>query len=91
MKGDFTRFTFDPSKQYSGVRKQQGRVDLDADWNEAADIQAYLDAVQSTDVIGKCGTPKKASGFKVSIKPDGSDLRRVTADPSKDSDPSWGP
>ena len=52
MKGDFTRFPFDPSKHYSGVRKQQGRVDLDADWNEAADIEDYLDALQSRDVIG---------------------------------------
>ena len=34
MKGDFSRLTFDPTKHFSGVRMQQGRVQLDADWNE---------------------------------------------------------
>ena len=38
MKGDFTRFSFDPAKHYSGVRMQQGRVQLDADWNEQQSI-----------------------------------------------------
>jgi Family of unknown function (DUF6519)/Right handed beta helix region len=31
---DTSRFTFDPRKDYSGVVMQQGRVQLDADWNE---------------------------------------------------------
>ena len=38
MGGDYTRFTFDPKKHYAGVLKQQGRVDLDADWNELVEI-----------------------------------------------------
>ena len=38
--GDFTRTTFDPTHHYSGVRMQQGRVQLDADWNEQLDIAA---------------------------------------------------
>ncbi len=38
MSGDFSRSTFDPKKHSSGVRMQQGRVQLDADWNEQADI-----------------------------------------------------
>lgn len=37
MKGDFTRRTFKKEKHYSGVLKQQGRVDLDEDWNESVD------------------------------------------------------
>jgi hypothetical protein len=37
VKGDFTRFLFDPLKRYVGVLLQQGRVILDADWNELAD------------------------------------------------------
>ncbi|MGB7539431.1 MAG: DUF6519 domain-containing protein [Anaerolineales bacterium] len=74
MKGDFTRFTFDPAKHYTAVRKQQGRVDLDADWNEAADIHSHLDSTQSRDVIGECGAPKKTAGFKIGVMPDGSDL-----------------
>ena len=34
MKGDFSRDTFDPAKQFTRVLMQQGRVQLDADWNE---------------------------------------------------------
>ena len=41
MKGDFTRLTFAPAKHYSSVRQQQGRVQLDADWNEQVDIQNH--------------------------------------------------
>ena len=51
MKGDFSRFTHRPAKHYVGVRKQQGRVDLDADFNEYVDIQDYLDRTALTDVI----------------------------------------
>jgi len=41
MKGDFSRITFDPTKHYSGVLMQQGRVQLDADWNEEGAIKLY--------------------------------------------------
>jgi len=30
LKSDITRSTFDPTKRYTGVRMQQGRVQLDA-------------------------------------------------------------
>ncbi|HEX6608229.1 MAG TPA: DUF6519 domain-containing protein, partial [Chloroflexia bacterium] len=39
MQGDITRSTFRPENHYDGVRMQQGRVQLDADWNEQVDIQ----------------------------------------------------
>jgi DNA-binding beta-propeller fold protein YncE len=67
MKGDFTRFSFDPKKGYAQVLKQQGRVDLDADWNEASAIQAYLDRTRARDLIGLCGVPKKNAGFLVDV------------------------
>ena len=38
MKGDFTRDTFDPTRHFSRVLMQQGRVQLDADWNEQTAI-----------------------------------------------------
>jgi hypothetical protein len=48
MKGDFSRFTFRPSKGYTSVRMQQGRVSLDSDWNEqvasSPDSSGYLHA-----------------------------------------------
>jgi hypothetical protein len=33
MSGDYSRVRFDPKKHFSGVLMQQGRVQLDADWN----------------------------------------------------------
>jgi hypothetical protein len=65
MKGDFTRFTFDPKKRYTNVLKQQGRVDLDADWNEQSAIDTYFDRISSMDLSGfKSGAPSK-TGFLV--------------------------
>ncbi len=58
MKGDFTRFTFNKTKRYTRVLKQQGRVDLDADWNEQAAIREYQEATRTTDVIGPSGAPR---------------------------------
>jgi hypothetical protein len=54
MSGDYTRFTFKPSKNFSGVRKQQGRVDLDADWNEEGDIQDRRWRAETMDIVGRC-------------------------------------
>ncbi len=55
MKGDFTRSTFNPRKQYSGVLMQQGRVQLDSDWNEQVNIQLYRDETTTGDIIGPAG------------------------------------
>ena len=74
MKGDFTRSTFRPEKHYHDVLMQQGRVQLDADWNEELAIGAYLDEVSRLDVIGACGAPKHHGGFRVDIAPGGTDL-----------------
>lgn len=80
MPGDYSRSTFDPTKQYSGVRMQQGRVQLDADWNEQADIQHYRDEIETKDVIGQCGVPKPTEengfkdGFKIGVAPGMQDL-----------------
>jgi hypothetical protein len=63
MKGDFSRLTFRRAKHYSGVRQQQGRVQLDADWNEQADIEAYRDRTTALDVMGPTGAPIEAAGF----------------------------
>ena len=41
MPGDYSRNTFDPRRHYSGVLMQQGRVQLDADWNEQQAIAAH--------------------------------------------------
>jgi len=67
MKGDFTRFTFDPKKHYSSVRMQQGRVQLDADWNEQNSILQYRIETEAADLIGGCGGPLHDAGFQISL------------------------
>jgi hypothetical protein len=71
MKGDFTRSTFDPEKHYSSVRMQQGRVQLDSDWNEQIDIQRHLLEQRTEDVVGQCGAPIHDAGFALTIDEDG--------------------
>jgi hypothetical protein len=65
MKGDFSRSSFDPGKHFSGVRMQQGRVQLDADWNENLDILRHRIETETIDVIGQCGVPVHDPGFGV--------------------------
>jgi hypothetical protein len=57
MAGDYTRFTFDPRKRYSGVWMQQGRVQVDADWNEAIDIVKRRIRTLALDAFGPVGLP----------------------------------
>jgi hypothetical protein len=71
MKGDFSRLTFDPDKHYSGVLQQQGRVLLDADWNEERAIDDYRRAILGQDAIGPCGAPNYAPGFELTIGANG--------------------
>lgn len=68
MKGDFSRFTHDPQKHYTTILKQQGRVALDADWNEYVEMRDDLERTQSQDVIGVCGVPKSSGGFTIGFK-----------------------
>jgi hypothetical protein len=68
VKGDFTRSTFRREKHYSSVRMQQGRVQLDADWNEQLDIQVHHDTTTRQDVIGLCGAPIGDAGFEVLVQ-----------------------
>src|SRR5262249_27675797 len=63
MKGDFSRLTFDPRKHFSRVLLQQGRVQLDADWNEQAAILLHYLQALAADLIGAHGGV--ADSFKV--------------------------
>lgn len=81
MKGDFTRFTFREKKQYTSVLMQQGRLQLDADWNEQMSILAYQNQIQIQDIIGAlAGSPRQKEGkrdqegFRIFATPDGEDL-----------------
>ena len=48
MSGDYSRESFDPRRHFSAVRMQQGRVALDADWNEQGAIVEGARAVSYT-------------------------------------------
>ena len=74
MPGDYSRKTFDKTKHYSRVNKQQGRVELDADWNEQMEIGEHRTFMETIDVIGISGVPKKNDGFKISVLAGGMDL-----------------
>ena len=62
MKGDFSRFTFDPDKQYVGTLMQQGRVQVDADWNEQQAIVRHQRQIVAAEVIGPHGAPNEGGG-----------------------------
>ena len=65
MGSDISRYTFDPKKHYSSLRQQQGRVNLDADWNEQVDIAAHRVETGACDVIGPSGAPRDNAGFAI--------------------------
>lgn len=74
MAGDYSRKTFLPGRHYAGVLMQQGRVQLDADWNEQWEIGEHRINIETIDVIGRSGVPKKGGGFKIGLSSGGSDL-----------------
>src|SRR5437868_4766789 len=65
MAADITRSTFNPVKHYSSVRQQQGRVSVDADWNEQVDIAAHRAESENSDLVGRTGAPRDNPGFKL--------------------------
>lgn len=73
MKADHSRNTFRPEQHYRDVLKQQGRVDVDADWNEQQAINVTRVETETIDVVGRTGAPLHAGGFQ--IVADGATLR----------------
>lgn len=65
MKGDLSRETFDPKKRYNSVRMQQGRVLLDADWNEQTELTRRRIEIEAADLIGSSGAPMWNDGFRI--------------------------
>ena len=65
MEGNFSRSTFKASKHYNRVLMQQGRVQLDADWNEMMDAMNYNLQSAIRDLIGDCSVPIENSGFRI--------------------------
>ncbi|MEJ2541433.1 MAG: DUF6519 domain-containing protein [Gemmatimonadota bacterium] len=67
MPGDYTRFTFDTLKNHIGVLMQQGRVMLDADFNEFVEIMERRIQASDLDTLGPCVVPRETiHGFEIS-------------------------
>lgn len=72
MKGDFSQAAFDP-ELYSRVLVQQGRVQLDADWNEQQAILDYRmrtvlgDVFGHGDLVARAVVPEASPGFGVHV------------------------
>lgn len=69
MKADFSRETFDKGKHYASVLMQQGRVQVDADWNEQQAIMLHRMETTAADVIGISGGPANDAGFEIFTDP----------------------
>ncbi|MEC4748947.1 DUF6519 domain-containing protein [Methylomicrobium sp. Wu6] len=67
FRGDFTRDTFHPEKTYSRVLMQQGRVQLDADWNEQVSIIVHHLRSLACDVAGPHWGPAEGNGFEIKL------------------------
>jgi hypothetical protein len=52
MKGDFSNWQFNPNENFNGVLQQQGRVQLDRDWNEQTRINQHWQDIAGSDIIG---------------------------------------
>jgi hypothetical protein len=57
VSADLTRNSFDSAKYFSRVLMQQGRVQLDADWNEQAAILLHLIRRLAADLGGPAWSP----------------------------------
>ncbi|HEX7979864.1 MAG TPA: DUF6519 domain-containing protein [Gemmatimonadaceae bacterium] len=72
MGGDYTRFTFDPVKGFSGVLKQQGRVSLDSDANELEAILDRRDRAEMYDTVGQAVYPLTTpDAFRIGVNAGG--------------------
>ncbi|MFB3921958.1 MAG: DUF6519 domain-containing protein [Terriglobia bacterium] len=68
MAGDYSRERFDPKLDFSAVFMQQGRVQLDADWNELIEILNRRLRAETVDIIGRCTVPKETpQGFQIGL------------------------
>lgn len=66
MKGDFTRSSFQRLRRYSRVFMQQGRVQIDADWNEQASIVLHYLRSLAKHVVGPHGAAGESS-FRIEL------------------------
>lgn len=80
MSGDYSRLTFDPRRGFSGVRKQQGRVSLDSDFNELEAILDRRDRAATYDIVGPAVYPSTTpTAFEILV----ASVGKVTIGPGR--------
>lgn len=69
MAGDYSRETHDPRKRFASVLMQQGRVQLDADWNEQAAILRERLRIQARETFGRAAASRFGTGdaFRIGV------------------------
>ena len=68
MSSDISRQRFNPANDFSSVLMQQGRVQLDADWNEWNEILDRRWRSETIDIIGRCVVPLETpAGFEIKL------------------------
>src|ERR1035441_4659232 len=72
MGSDRARVSYNPSQQYRSVVMQQGRVTVEADWNEAQLIASEAMRLEALDFVGPAGTPD--NGYAISLISGGFDF-----------------
>jgi len=63
--GDFSRFIAGPRTRQTALLMQQGRVQLDADWNAQAELAGRRLSGAIADILGASGAPATGAGFEV--------------------------
>jgi hypothetical protein len=65
---DISRFTFDPWKNFSGVVMEQGRVQLDSDWNEWDRELSRRTQAGALDIMGHAVYPATTpAAFQITV------------------------
>ncbi|MGH8257635.1 MAG: DUF6519 domain-containing protein, partial [Steroidobacteraceae bacterium] len=72
MSFDNSRYTFNPRDNYSGVVMQQGRVQLDSDWNEWLAEVVRRTQAGTLDILGRAAYPATTPfAFKITASSPG--------------------
>src|SRR3989442_7238992 len=74
MEGGFSRIQVDVGKHDEVWLRQQGRVFLDSDQNEAELTQLELRRREIRDLVGPIGAPDPGTGFQIGPGPTVDDL-----------------
>jgi Family of unknown function (DUF6519) len=73
MGSDRARISYDERQRYRSVVMQQGRVTLEADWNESQTIAGEESRKDLLDIVGPAGTPD--NGYAVTFPAPGFDFQ----------------